>query len=149
MNIMKIVATLVFLGMLTSCATPVGQFKESDMAWTKFEVEMNYQAVFRGVKEGFRKCGSHLFADGNLYADIKEGHFDVYLTDVFGGKSPWVYGMVNIKNVGPSHSVLEIGVNNTYDNPLFGNKGDGREMIAKWASGTYACDREKGHNKVN
>ena len=140
MRIGKIIAVLISLGMLTSCATPVGQFKENDMIWTKSEMEMNYQVVFRNIKEGFRKCGLHFFADGNLYSDIKEGHFDIYLTDVFGGKSPWVYGVVNINNIDPNHSTLEIGVNNTYDNPVFGKKGGGREMIAKWASRTYACE---------
>lgn len=140
MNMKKIVALLASLGMLTSCATPVGQFKENDMVWTKTEMEVNYQSVFRNVKEGFRKCGSHLFADGNLYTDIKEGRFDIYLTDVFGGKSPWVYGVVNIRNIDVDHSALEVGVNNTYEDPVFGKEGGGREMITRWASGTYACE---------
>ena len=149
MSIMRVIVILVSLVIVASCATPVGQLKSNDMAWTKLEMEMNYQSVFRNVKEGFRKCGSHFFADGNLYTDIKEGHFDIYLTDIFGGKSPWVYGVVNIKNIDSSYSALEIGVNNTYDNPVFGKKGGGREMIAKWASRIYACGQEKGHNKPN
>jgi len=140
MNTIRIIAILVPLEMLTSCATPVGQFKESDMTWTKSEIGINYQAVFRNVKEGFRKCASHLFADGNLYTDIKESHFDVYLTDVLGGKSPWVYGVVNIKSIDSNHSTLEIGVNNAYDNPVFGKKGGGREMISGWALRTYGCE---------
>ena len=144
MSIMRIVFILVSLVTLVSCATPVGQFKSNDMAWTKLEIGMNYQSIFRNVKEGFRICGSHFFADGNLYTDIKEGHFDVYLTDIFGGQSPWVYGVVNIINIDSSHSALRIGVNNIYDNPVFGKKGGGREMIAKWASGIYACGEEKG-----
>ena len=139
MNVMQIIVLSVFLGMLASCATPVGQFKESDMTWTKFEMEMNYQSVFRNVKEGFRRCGNNFFADGSLYTDVKEGHFDIYLTDAFGGKSPWVYGVVNINNVDENHSTFAVGVVNAYDNPMFGKEGGGRESIAKWASGTYAC----------
>lgn len=141
MNIMQIIVSLVCLGILTSCAKPVGQFQESDMAWTKFEAEMNYQSVFRNVKEGFRKCGSHYFVDGSLYTDVKEGHFDIYLTDAFGGKSPWVYGVVNIIDIDENDSIVEIGVNNAYDNPMLGKEGGGREMIARWASGTYACNQ--------
>lgn len=143
MNILKIIVPLVSVGMLTACATPIGQFKESDMTWTKLEMEMNYQSVFRNVKEGFRKCGPYYFADGNLYTDVKEGHFDIYLTDVFGGKSPWGYGVVNISGIDENHSAFEIGVNNAYDNPVLGKEGGGRETIAKWAAGTYTCEQEQ------
>jgi len=149
MNKLAFATILVSLLFLSSCATPVGQFKESDMAWTKMNVKLNYQAVYRNLKEGFRKCGPTYFVDGNLYADINEGHFDIYLTTAFGGRTSWVYGIINIKHIDKDTSAVSIGVNNTFDNPLFGKKGGGREMISQWAKGIYDCDKEKRHNKAN
>jgi len=149
MNRLAFVTILASFLFLSSCATPVGQFKESDMAWTKMNFKLNYQAVYRNLKEGFRKCGPRFFADGNLYTDINEGHFDIYLSDMLGGRSSWVYGIIIIKHIDGDTSAVSIGVNNTYDNPLFGKKSGGREMISQWAKGIYDCDKETGHNKAN
>jgi hypothetical protein len=136
----KILALLVCLGALTSCATPIGQFKESDLTWTKFDKDVNYQEVFRNLKEGFRRCAPGLFADGNLYTDIKEGHFDIYVTNILGGRSQWVYGIINIRANFPDGSTVDIGVKNAFDNPVFGKKGGRREMISGWASKNYDCE---------
>jgi hypothetical protein len=149
MNRLKLIPIILSLLILSSCATPAGKFKESDMAWTKMNLPLNYQAVYRNLNDGFRTCGPSYFPVGNLYTDINEGHFDIYLSDMFGGSSEWVYGRVSIKDIDGDSSAISIGVNNAYDNPLFGKKGGGREMISQWAQGIYECIEEKRHNKAN
>lgn len=138
MNKLTFATILVSLLFLSSCAT---QFKESDMAWTKMNIKLNYQAVYRNLKEGFRKCGSGYFVDCNLYGDINEGHFYINLKSGFGSRSPLVYGIINIKHIDKDTSAVSIGVNKTFDNPLFGKKGGGRERISQWAKGIYDCDK--------
>ena len=136
MNEIRVLVALISLGVLTSCATPVGQFDESDMHWTKFETELNYQAVYRNVNEGFGKCGSHWLVEGKLYTDIEEGRMDIYVFNKYGSTN-WVYGLVNVKSIDLNHSDVEIGVNKRYDNSVFSRNGVNRDMFSRWASGTY------------
>ena len=90
--------------LLQACATPIGKFKESDMAWTKGTVDISYQQVYRNLQEGFRKCFPMLFVEGSLYPDINKAHFDIHLVNMFGSRTAWVFGVVDINYMAISGS---------------------------------------------
>ncbi len=140
MSKIRIIMILILFSILPSCSKPIGQLTENDMGWTRAEMPMNYQAVYRNVNEGFRRCGSGLIAEGNLYTDIQEGHFDLYLATLMGGKAPGALGVINIKEIDSNHAKISIGIVNVFDNPIFGKKGKGRERFFNWANGIYECD---------
>lgn len=131
-----IAAAAVTMG---GCATPAGQFKDDDLAWTRLTVNETYQQVYRNVREGFRRCGDAFVAEGNLFTDIKAGEFDFYLTDIFGGRSSWVAGFVKIEAVDDKSARLAVGVNKNYDKPLLGEAGGIRRNIVAWSSAKYDC----------
>lgn len=127
---------------LSGCATPPGKFKDSDLTWSHVDISLNYQVVYRNVSEGFRRCGGKI-AEGNLYTDIREGQIDIYLKDVFGGRSSWVYGIVRVKFKEEQISNFSVGVNNPYDSPMLGKQGEGRKTILSWANAKYDCTESK------
>ena len=69
--------------------------KKSDFVWEERVVAANYQEVYRRILSGFRKCGE-IIPEGHLYTDIKEGHFDVYIRQTFGGRSDFVFGIIDV-----------------------------------------------------
>lgn len=120
--------------LLVSCATPVGQFKESDFTWTRASINSNYQAAYRNLKDGFRKCGDGLHIDSDLYTDINTGHFDIYVSYPFGEKSPVVFGVIDLKQIDQNNCHIAIGLT------FRGHKGS---RFLNWANGVYECEQSK------
>lgn len=131
--------SMLILITMVSCATPVGKIPESDFAWQEKVIEENYQEVYRRILNGFRKCKPGI-AEGNLYTDIKEGHFDVYLIDVFGGKHSGVLGVIDLKSDDKANTIVRVGVQAIYDRPLFGGHGRYRKLWLKFAEGDLSCE---------
>lgn len=136
----KLIVAYSFCILITlGCATPVGKIPESDFVWEDRIIKLNYQEVYRNIANGFRTCKPGI-AEGNLYTDIKEGHLDVYLVDVFGGKHPGVLGIIRVKEDNNGNTIVRVGVQRIYDNPVFGARGIYRKKWLEFAEGDLSCD---------
>ena len=135
-----IIFSLIFITM-TGCATPAGKIPESDFVWQEKIIEANYQEVYRRIVNGFRTCKDVVaeVAEGNLYTDIKEGHFDIYLWNVLGGRSDWVLGIIYLKPDDKGNTIVRVGVQTIYDRPLLGGHGKYRRLWLKFAEGDLSC----------
>ena len=131
------VALIISLLFLSACAMPAGDFKEKDLAWTKITIPLNYQTVYRRINNGFISCGNH-FVYSNIYSDINEAKFVIYLQDPYGRKTNFFFGRTVIKAIDENSSFVSIGVNKTYD---WRNSGKSRKIIAIWANGilSHSC----------
>lgn len=123
---------------MIGCATPAGKIPESDFVWQEKIIEANYQEVYRRIVSGFRTCGD-VIAEGNLYTDIKEGHFDIYLRGTFGGRSDFILGVIHLKPNDKGNTIVKVGVQTIYDRPLFGRHGKYRKLWLKFAEGDLSC----------
>lgn len=131
--------TVFFLLIITSCVTPIGKFKESDFVWEEKVITANYQEVYRRILLGFRRCKVGV-PESNLYQDIKEGRFDVYLDQAFvGGRSDITLGMIYVVYKTNDISIVKVGVRYIFDKPLFGEEGGKRRLWLKWAAGNINC----------
>lgn len=139
MKRVSVAAIILIILLLSSCATPVGQFQESDFNWTKTTIDLNYQAVYRNLKDGFRTCRSGLSIDSEIYTDINTGHFDIR----FDSRAAWVFGMIDLQHIDQNNCQVSIGVIRAYDDPLFGRTGKYRELFLNWANRIYECEQSK------
>ena len=132
---------IFFLLIVIGCATPVGKLKKSDFAWEERVISANYQEVYRRILSGFRKCGE-VIPEGNLYTDIQEGRFDVYVRQTFGGRSDFVFGIIDVIYRNENATLVRVGVQTIYDGvSSFGTKGRTRKLWLKWAEGIIDCRR--------
>jgi hypothetical protein len=131
----KMILALLLLIMM-GCATAPGRFTKDDFAWTVINLPVTYQESYRRMAEGFRRCAINV--DKELFTDTMTGHFDLFLSDMLGGKSAWVLGVVDITSVPPGGSVVQIGITHKYDSPLFGRPGKARDNIARFAFANYS-----------
>lgn len=141
MNTSRLLKGLLFAVLATivgGCATPIGKFTDEDFVWSHREVDDGYQAVYRTIFTTSKECGG-IRTEGNLYTDVRQGTVDIYLVDVFGGRSPWVLGTVRIEAQADDRTQISVGVNRSMDNPLLGKKGGQRETIMRWADGISGC----------
>jgi hypothetical protein len=114
MEVKKIIFILAVLLFCTGCFTPIGKIPKEDFGWQEKIIEADYQEVYRRVLNGFRTCKPGI-AEGNLYTDIKEGHFDVYLVGFLGTKHPGALGMIDIKADEKGNTIIKVGVQKMYD----------------------------------
>ena len=131
--------SLFFVSTSLGCFTPIGKIPDSDFVWEDRTIKVNYQEVYRRVLAGVRTCKPGI-AEGNLYTDIKEGHIDVFLVDMFGGKHPGVLGIILVKEDHNGDTVVRVGVQTVYDDPLFAPPGRLRKKWLNFAEGDLSCD---------
>jgi len=133
---MKKYIFLLAIVILSGCAfTPPGALKPSDLITEQKIIPANYQVVYRRVKNGFRNCGER-YAEGELYTDIKEGHFDV-----FSHNAPVAatHGIIEIKAITKDSTRITVSANKAFDSALFHTKGFQRKKWLRWAIGDRSC----------
>lgn len=120
---------------LAGCATPVGQIPEEDFQTARAELPLSYQAAYRNLREAFRTCPSAV-AEGDLYTDIGEGRFVLYLPQTFplAGRSDWVFGKITVAGKGDGNSTLATSVQTIYAHPHT------HKLWHAWARGETRCD---------
>lgn len=134
-----ILACMFFPSVLAGCATPSGQLSKDDFEWSEVKGDYTYQEAYRRLDTGFKKCGNPI--ESAIFTDNQTAYFYVYLPDMFGGKSPWVLGKIDVLSAGQSSSVVSIGVQHNYDKPVFGDSGKIRKVWVKFLDKDYsACD---------
>lgn len=119
--------------LVTGCATPIGEFKEEDFIWREQTINANYQEVYRRVLGGLRRCGA-LTGYGNIYTDISSGHFDMYVTGIYG-PSQWVVGVIDIKQLDDRRSHVRVGVNRRHAPLSPGLRETRRQQWIDWTMG--------------
>ena len=133
----NLLAAIVMICLLTGCATPVGKLADDDIVWTSTNVATNYQQAYRNIKRSLDVC--YEFAvESNLYTDIGEGEFNLYLKNVFGGNHGFVYGLIKLKKVGEETNV-RIGIQTIYAKPIFA-KSKTAETLINAANGSTTCN---------
>ena len=106
---MKRILLIALAGLLLAgCATPIGQRKPSELHWKEKIIAAKYDEVYMRISDGFRKWGGAV-VEGTLYADKKAGHFDVYMKDIFGGRSSVCIATIDITQVAGGNSKITIG----------------------------------------
>lgn len=129
---------IVAIGALSGCATPVSKLTDDEFVWTTGKVATNYQQTYRNLKRGLDVCGSSFSVESNLYTDIEEAEFNLYLKNLLGGNNGFVYGLVKLKRDDDGTNV-RIGIQTLYAKPLFGTSKAG-ETILKFANGGTDCE---------
>ncbi len=122
---------LVFIFFCLNCATPIGQYKESDFTWKEKIIMAKYDEVYTRVLNGFRKWGQCV-AEGNIYSDKKAGHFDIYLKALGHGRSDFVIGMIDLQEQKNGTTLMRTGSLRP-NSPIFGG-----ELWFKFAEGDYS-----------
>ncbi|CAE6900010.1 hypothetical protein R70199_03639 [Paraburkholderia domus] len=107
--------------LLAACATPPGEFKDTDFTWEETTVAATPPQVFRGVMERVRRCGSfeNLVADGQYYPDISEQTIDLY---GMGGwvhvSTGYIFGKLTISATADGKTLVRAGVQPKYTRGL-------------------------------
>lgn len=118
----KIFLGFMAMAALTSCATPPGQLKESDFVWMKHKIETPIESLVYDLKLMARKCNGLLKefkADWLQSPDGKDITVDLFLSDISGGHSNWVAGVIKLAAANNGTEV-SAGVQKIYSRPIFG-----------------------------
>jgi hypothetical protein len=139
MKLLLIALTVLVLG---SCATPPGQIQDSDLLWEEKTVPIGYEQVYRNIVNGFRTCGPESPGMVNVsqigvpecvtYPESKEISCDVYIRQLYGGRSDWIIGFIRIKDFREHGTTVRVGVK-----PVFKNQTD--DIWLQFAEGKYTC----------
>lgn len=116
----------------SGCATPPGQFKESDMDFVNYTVAQPINQVSDRIQDYERMCGGLVkeFAP-TWYPPKSDGSItiDLFLKGLAGIKQDWVAGIIVLDEISNNSTAVKIGVNKTYSRPVFGKP-------MGWADGT-------------
>lgn len=93
--------TLIFATTIAACVGTPQQLREAPVTSSSFEIERDYQAVYRSIISRARPClqSKYAIAHGDLYHDIRAGEI----------------GLANLNMVGHS-SILTIDLRAVSDN---------------------------------
>lgn len=121
-RVFKCFSLAIALG-LAGCATPPGQFKETDMDFVNYTVGQPISKVTDKLQDYERKCGGLVneFAT-TWYPPKSDGSItiDLYLKGLAGTKQDWVAGIIVLNQISEASTGVKIGVNKTYSRPVFG-----------------------------
>lgn len=122
---MKSVFKLSILSLvaLAGCATPPGQFKESDMDFVNYTVGQPIAKVTDKLQDYERKCGglvNEFAATWYPPRSDKSITIDLFLKGIGGAKQDWVAGIIVLNEISEASTGVKIGVNKTYSRPVFG-----------------------------
>lgn len=119
----KIVLAASVTIVVSGCATPPGQFKESDMDFVNYTVAQSISQVSDRIQDYERMCGGLVkeFAS-TWYPPKSDGSItiDLFLKGLGGSKQDWVAGIIVLNKVSEASTEVKIGVNKTYSRPVFG-----------------------------
>lgn len=118
----------------SGCATPIKKLSTDDFYWQQKKISGNYQKVYRNILDGFRSCDQGV-AESNLYTDIEEGQFDIYLPQLGGGRSVWVLGSIKVTSNGPDQTHVKAGAQKVYDRKNCHHC----KLWLQWAEGNISC----------
>ena len=135
---MRRVILLLLLFSLIGCHKPIGQYQESEFIWKEKEFKTNYQEIYRKINDGFRNCSSSYLSgvpQGNLYTDIKKGHFDTYYQGYWGTKINRPMGMIDVTENSQGNTIVRVG-------SLDRLSEKAARMWLDFAEGKYTCKPE-------
>lgn len=108
---------------LAGCATPPGQFKETDMDFVNYTVGQPISKVTDKLQDFERKCGGLVNEFATTWHPPKSDDsitIDLYLKGLAGTKQDWVAGIIVLNQISENSTSVKIGVNKTYSRPVFG-----------------------------
>jgi len=125
--------------LLTGCAaTPGGQVRNEEFVFEERALPFDYQTAYRNLRNGFQKCGAqYRVADADLEATAHVARFGVYLKAANGGRTDYMLGVISVKQVDADSSAMLVGVQASYDNAVFGHRGNIRKTWFALANGSY------------
>ena len=138
-------AFLAAVCLLMGCAaTPGGQVRNEEFVFEERALPFDYQTAYRNLRDGFQKCGAqYRVADAGLEATAHVARFDVYLKAINGGRIDYMLGAISVKQVDADSSVMLVGVQASYDNAVFGQRGNIRRTWFALANGNHmSCGPE-------
>jgi len=111
---MKRILLITIAGLLLAgCATPIGQWKKSDLYWNEKIITARYDEAYARLLDGFRKDDDYAW-EGTLYAEKKTGHFDIYVRNVLNlGKSSVGLATIDIIQLEDGNTKVLIGCRNS------------------------------------
>lgn len=124
---------------LAGCAAaPGGPVRNEEFVFEERALPFDYQTAYRNLRDGFQKCGAqYRVADADLEANANVARFDVYLKAANGGRADYMFGVISVKQVDADSSVMLVGVQTSYDNEVFGLRGNIRRKWFALANGDY------------
>ncbi len=126
----KALLAVVVAVVLGGCATPPGQLEDSDLVWTDITLNSDISTVINNLKMGFRQCGRD-FGQPEYIENKNSAYVDVYVSNLFGGKSPWTLGKIEVSQHNDQTHVRS-GIQNRYSKKT----GD---VWNKWVQGNLTC----------
>lgn len=135
------IAALICTAALLGCATPPGQIPESDFVWETKTLSIDYQDVYKNIRATYRHCGGKFgVPEGDVYPVERKAKVDLYTAAVYGGRSDFVLGVIDVTGTAPGASTVKVGILKRFDDSIAFNKGELRQNWQDFINGKYtAC----------
>ncbi|MBW1788722.1 MAG: hypothetical protein JRK53_19215 [Deltaproteobacteria bacterium] len=122
----------ILLAALYACAIPAGKFDPEDIVWEESVMPAHWEQVFKNTIDGFQTCSTGI-PRCYVFPETRFVKCDIYMIEVAGEASAWVFGFVEVRAVDDKSTSLKLGIHKSFATD---------KTFKRWrnyADGVYEC----------